>query len=103
MHCTGMVCIPFVWYALVMVIDAMVCIGIGNGNGSGMVCIDMSMHNIPYHTIANALVWYAFPCMVCIDNGTIWYGMVCIGIGNGNGNCMVCIGNGMLWYGMHWK
>jgi hypothetical protein len=78
-----------------------------------LVCQCIPYNTIPYHTIANALVWYAFHfhCMVYTHNGMVRYGMECVGIRNVNGNGMVHIGMVCIsLYGMvcivnrmHWK
>jgi hypothetical protein len=67
----------------------MICLDIGNENGNGMVCIG---NNNGMHC---QWKWYELS-MVSISNGggVHWYGMhcmemVCIGIGNENGNDMV--------------
>jgi hypothetical protein len=111
-----------------MVCYGMLCIDNGNGNGIHwqwkwyalvwyhMVCISNGMRcqwyalEIVYHTIANAyhtmhtMVCISLPFMVCIGNGMVWYGMVCIGTGNENGMVphalALAMEMEMIWYGL---
>jgi hypothetical protein len=69
-----------------MVYIGMVCISIGNG----MVCIGNINGMILY-----GMLWYGMHCKWKWN----WYGMVCIYVPF---PCMVCIENGMVWYNMHW-
>jgi hypothetical protein len=94
--CTG-ISISMVWIGIGIFIS----IGIGIG-----IVIHWQWYALPFHCLVwygmhfdfLVLVWYAlpFPCMVWIGNGMVWYGMVCIGNGNGT----VCIVNRNC---MHWK
>ena len=62
-------------------------------------------HGIICPYVVVYMVWYALPChfLVWYALAMVWYGMICIGNGNGM-HCLAIVwyALAMVWYGMPW-